>query len=67
MEVSRYISTFTSYWRFVPYLSPGIDIALTDHWSFLGTVGRLDYDSYNQSIGFSVDGSAFSAGVYYTF
>ena len=50
-----------------PYLSPGMEIVLTDHWSFLGTLGRLDYDSFTKSFGFSVDGSAFSAGLYYNF
>lgn len=67
VEVTRFTAPESAFWRIVPYLSPGIDISLTDHWSFLGTVGRLDYDTYNQSLGFSVDGSAFTAGVYYTF
>ena len=67
LEVSRYTSPDTTYWRFIPYISPGLGIVLTDHWSFLGTLGRLDYDSYINSISFSLDGGGFSAGLYYTF
>ena len=67
VDVTRYTAPETSFWRFIPYLSPGIDISLTDHWSFLGTLGRLDYDTDNHTLGFSVDGTAFTAGVYYTF
>ena len=67
IEITRQTYPDDAYWRFIPYLSPGLEIVLTDHWSFLGTMGRLDYDSFTKSFGFSVDGSAFSAGLYYTF
>lgn len=67
LEVNRYTAEDDAYWRFIPYISPGLDIAITDHWSFLGTVGRLEYDSYNRYLNFSLDGTGFSAGLYYTF
>ena len=67
LEVSRYTSQDTAYWRFIPYISPGLEISLTEHWAFLGTLGRLEYDSFNQNVRFSLEGSAFSAGLYYNF
>lgn len=67
LEVNRYTAEDDAYWRFIPYISPGLDIAITDHWSFLGTVGRLEYDSYHRYLNFSLDGTGFSAGLYYTF
>lgn len=67
MEFSHFSSPSVSYWRFIPYISPGLEIVLTDHWSLLGTLGRLEYNSYLQSLLFSVDGSNFSVGLYYNF
>lgn len=67
LEITRQNNPDNNYWRFIPYLSPGLEIVLTDHWSFLGTLGRLEYDSFTNSIAFSIDGSAFSAGLYYNF
>lgn len=67
LEITRYTAPDMAYWRFIPYLSPGMEIVLTEHWSFLGTIGRLDYDSFTKSLGFALDGSAFSAGLYYNF
>lgn len=67
LEVSRFISPESAYWRAIPYISPGLEIVLTEHWSFLGTLGRLEYDTFLHNVGFSVDGTGFSAGMYYTF
>ena len=68
-NISYGLAPYIQYYfvRIGKVLSPGMEIVLTDHWSFLGTLGRLDYDSFTKSFGFCVDGSAFSAGLYYTF
>ena len=67
VEITRQTNPDNAYWRFIPYLSPGMEIVLTDHWSFLGTLGRLEYDTFLNTLGFSLDGTGFSAGLYYTF
>lgn len=67
LEITRFASPHNANWRFIPYISPGLEIALTDHWAFLGTLGRLEYDSNIQSLSFSLDGTGFSAGLYYSF
>ncbi len=67
LEVSRFASNVVQYWSFIPYIGPGLEISLTEHWTLQGTFGRLDYNSYSRTINFYLDGSAFSAGLYYSF
>ncbi len=50
-----------------PYLSPGLEISISDHWSAVGYIGKLGYDSYLRSIDFNLDASAFQVGLYYSF
>ena len=65
--MSRFASNAVQYWNFIPYIGPGLEISLTEHWTLQGTFGRLDYNSYSRTIDFYLDGSAFSAGLYYSF
>ena len=46
---------------------PGIAIPLSDHVSFVGHLGGIDYDITNKVFGIGVTGNAFTAGVYYNF
>ena len=54
-------------WRFTPYINPGLSVELTEHWSVMGYLGRLEYDTYNQYLAFGLEASNFGVGVYYTF
>jgi len=50
-----------------PYLSPGIEISLTDHWSLMCQVGRLEYGIMTGNLNFRLDGEALSLGLYHSF
>ncbi len=51
-----------------PYVAPGISFAISDHWSVLGHIGRLGYDSLTQSLQFSISKAAsLGLGLYYSF
>ena len=68
--LSRYFYTDqepTSRFIFNPYLSPGIEITLADHFSVMCQLGRLEWDSEGQSLGFSMSGEALNLGLYYSF
>ena len=67
LDVYRSINVSNTFTRLTPYISPGIEISLSEHWSLVGYVGRLEYDSYSQTIEFDLGNGGFSAGVYYAF
>lgn len=51
-----------------PYLAPGISFDVSDHWSVLGHIGRLGYDTLSKTLVFTTSGaSALSLGLYYSF
>lgn len=50
-----------------PYLAPGIEISLTDHFSVLCHIGRLEWNTEARDFGFSINGEALSLGLYYSF
>ena len=50
-----------------PYLAPGIEVSLTDNFSVMCHLGRLDWDSETRNLGFSLSGEALSLGLYYSF
>lgn len=57
-------STFSFY----PYVAPGISFDISDHWSVLGHIGRLGYNTLNKQLVFTTSGaSALSLGLYYSF
>ena len=53
--------------HWTPYINPGLCITMTEHWSVMGYLGRLEYDAYNQYLSFGLESSNFGVGVYYTF
>ena len=55
------------YFNFIPYAAPGIEFMLSDHWSILGHIGRLQWDNHQKNISFSAEGQALSMGLYYNF
>ena len=50
-----------------PYVAPGIEISLTDNFSVLCHIGRLEWNSEARDFGFSISGEALSLGLYYSF
>lgn len=54
-------------WQFEPYVSPGLSIDLTDHWSVMGYLGRLSWDSLYHSWNFNLSPEGYSLAVYYSF
>ena len=50
-----------------PYLAPGIEISLSDHFSVLCHLGRLEWNTEARDFGFSISGEALSLGLYYSF
>ncbi len=54
-------------WLFEPYLSPGLSIELTEHWSVMGYLGRVSWESQNHNWIFSLSPEGYSLAVYYTF
>jgi hypothetical protein len=69
VKVNRYYTDTDSSIRthVAPYLSPGIEISLTDHWSLMCQVGRLEYGIMTQNLNFRLDGEALSLGLYHSF
>lgn len=63
----RTVNTDDAYHRFAPYLSPGLEISITDHWSVIGYLGRLEYDTRYKTLQFSAEMDSFGVGVYYSF
>ena len=63
----RTINTDNSSHRFAPYVSPGLEISITDHWSVIGYLGRLEYDTQFKTFQFSAEMDSFGVGVYYSF
>lgn len=53
--------------NFIPYFSPGIQVELSEHWSLLAHIGRLEWNNMQKAITFSASGDAISMGLYYTF
>ena len=53
--------------RWKPSLSPGLEIKLSDHWSVIGYLGEISWDSISTSWNVSLSPSDYSLGVYYTF
>ena len=64
---TRYITREEPYTRWVPYLTPGMEITLTDHWSVVGYLGRIGYDSFSKTVEIGVEMENFAVGVYYNF
>lgn len=54
-------------WRFVPYLAPGMEFRLADHWSMVAHLGRLEWDSVINSLAFNLFGNNLSLGLLYSF
>lgn len=60
--------TWGSRFFYNPYIAPGISFQVSDHWSVLGHIGRLGYDSMDKTLLFSTSGAgALSLGLYYSF
>ena len=60
--------TWNKGFSYNPYVAPGISFAISDHWSVLGHIGRLGYDSLTQSLQFSISKAAsLGLGLYYSF
>ena len=60
--------TWDKVFSYNPYVAPGISFAISDHWSVLGHIGRLGYDSLTKSLEFSISKAAsLSLGLYYSF
>jgi hypothetical protein len=56
------------YFNCTPYLAPGVSFQVSDHWSVLGQIGRLGYDTHEKSLVFTTRGAAaLSLGLYYSF
>ena len=52
---------------FNPYLAPGIEVSLTDHFSVMCHLGRFEWDSETSNLGFSMSGESLALGLYYSF
>jgi hypothetical protein len=50
-----------------PYLAPGIEISLTDHFSVMCHLGRLEWNSEANDINLTMSGESLSLGLYYSF
>ncbi len=50
-----------------PYLAPGIEISLTDHFSVMCHLGRLEWNSEINDINLTMSGESLSLGLYYSF
>lgn len=50
-----------------PYLSPGLEISLSEHFSLLCHIGKLEWNSEISSIDLSFTGDPISLGLYYSF
>lgn len=60
--------TWNNGFSYEPYVAPGIMFTVSDHWSVLGHIGRLGYNSLNKTIEFSISKAAsLSLGLYYSF
>lgn len=53
--------------RICPYLAPGLEFSLSDHWSVISQLGQLEWNSNDKSLNFDINGSALSLGLLYTF
>lgn len=62
----RFISTMESYNQFTPYICPGIQITLSEHWCLDSYLGRLSYDTYSQIFSMGID-SGVGLGLFYNF
>lgn len=67
VEFSYYTASDSREMRWAPYVTPGLDISLNDHWSVIGYIGRLEYDSVTKSITLGSDMGSFGLGLYYLF
>lgn len=67
VDLTRNIFPDNTYNRAEFYLCPGIEYSLTDHWALMGTLGRLEYDTYTRAFALGLDAANFSFGVYYSF
>lgn len=60
--------TWGEHFSCYPYIAPGICFDVSDHWSVLGHIGRLGYDTLSKTLVFTTSGaSALSLGLYYSF
>lgn len=50
-----------------PYLAPGIEISLTDHFSVMCHLGRLEWSSELNDLNLTMSGEALALGLYYNF
>ena len=50
-----------------PYLAPGIEISLTDHFSVMCHLGRLEWNSEINDVNLTMSGESLSLGLYYSF
>ena len=50
-----------------PYLAPGIEISLTDHFSVMCHLGRLEWNSEINDISLTMSGESLALGLYYSF
>ena len=50
-----------------PYLAPGIEISLTDHFSVMCHLGRLECNSEIKDISLTMSGESLALGLYYSF
>lgn len=67
VQFTRNIAPDSVYNRWEPYLTPGLEFSLSDHWSLVGYLGRLEYDSYSKTFRIGLDAASFTFGVYYGF
>ena len=54
-------------WQWEPYLSPALCIELTEHWSVLGYVGNISWDSLSHTWSASLSPDSYQLAVYYAF
>ena len=52
---------------FNPYIAPGIELDITDHFSVLCHIGRLEWESNMNELNFGISGEALGLGLYYSF
>ena len=50
-----------------PYLAPGIEISLTDHFSVMCHLGRLEWNSEINDVNLTMSGESLALGLYYSF
>lgn len=67
LEFARVINDVNTYSHWLPYLTPGVEFSLSEHWALVTYLGRLEYDSHIRRISFNAAFDSITAGLYYYF